>query len=162
IPFNIWTKAVDEVYSLSVAEKRLKHDLNAEEVQQVKNLIDNGTIQTPDDLLSYEHLTPIQTMQAMNRIEVRRKQLAKENNKLLEAQSLILRGNSAMISGDTTNELLRNTQVQFEQATGRSMTLTDMVQSLQGTNDFPLSGMPGTPLGRDVPNINAQFKNQLQ
>lgn len=162
LPFNIWTKAVDEIYSLSVAEKKLKHDLNAEEVQQTNNLIDNGTIQTPEDLLSYEHLTPMQIMQAMNRIEVRRKQLAKQNNKLLEAQSLIMRGNSAMISDDTTNELLRNTQVQFEQATGRSMTLTDMVQSLRGENNFPLSGMPRTPLGRDVPNINAQFKNQLQ
>ncbi len=162
LPFDVWEKAAKEMVQLQATEQRLSHDINAQEFQQAKGAIDNGTLTDVDSLLDVPNLTTTQHLQLMSHLETVQRAQFKSQDKFLSAQNHILRNQSAMVEGKTTNEMLELTQQQFEQSTGRVMTLTDMVESAMGRNGFPISGLPNTPVGRDVPAINAQMKNQLQ
>lgn len=161
LPFNVWSKGVSELYNLTAQEKRLKNDIQGEEYQRGINAILDGQIQTPEDFDRLPNLTTTQKLQLQAKWKQNTQRQIRHTNGLLEAQQQILRGTPAMISGKTTDELLENKRLEFEQVTGRRMTLTDMTESLTGQNDLPLSGIPSTPLGRDVPKINAQYKSQL-
>lgn len=161
IPFNTWQKAAEAMIGLQTTEQKLSHEVNAQQFQQAKGAIDNQTLNDVDDLLNLPDLTVTQQIQLMNHLETRDRQQFKSQEKILQAQNHIIRNQSAMISSDIANSMFQDAQKRFEQATGRPMTLTDMVESATGKSAVPVSGLPGTPLGRDVPAINAQMKNQL-
>lgn len=162
LPYDVWSKTAKELVAMQGQEQHLTHDMNAQAVQQGVNAIDNGSINDVDQILDIPNLTTTQQLQLINRYETKQRQGFKSQEKILNAQNHILRNQSAMISGNVADEMFQNAQTQFEQGTGRVMTLTDMVESALGLNAYPTSGMPGMPFGRDIPAINAQIKSQLQ
>lgn len=161
LPFDVWQKAANQLVSLQGTEQKLIHEVNAQELQQAKNAIDNNTLTDPDDLLDLPNLTTRQHIDLMGRLENQKRKQFKSQEKFIKAQNHILRNQSALISGSTADEMLDTLSPGFEQANGRPMALTDMIESQQGTNAFPMSRLEGVRYGRDVPAINAQMTNQL-
>lgn len=161
LPFNVWQDSVKAVIALDQTEKKLKNDINAEQVAGVDLGITNGTIQDPSDLLQFPDLTVPQTLTAMKKLEVAQAKRIKDGSDLITAQQNILRGTPTWNSADTKNKMFKSQIQAMEAQTGQPATLVEMEQSVLGQNQFPASGMPNTPMGDNVPAFDSTISQHL-
>lgn len=161
LPFNVWQDSVKAVIALDQTEKRLKNDINAEQVAGVELGISNGTIQDPSDLLQYPDLTVPQTLTAMKQMDTAQAKRIKEGGDLITAQQNILRGTPTWNSADTKNKMFKSQIQAMEAQTGQPATLADMERSVLGQSNFPASGMPNTPMGDNVPAFDSTLSQHL-
>jgi hypothetical protein len=161
LPYNIWQDSVKAVVALDQTEKRLKNDINAQQVAQVDLGIEKGTIQDASDLLNYTELTVPQTLTAIKNLDKHQAKLMKEGSDLITAQQNILRNTPTWNSADTKNKMFKAQIQAMEAQTGRPATLADMEQSVLGQGQFPASGMPDTPMGTNVPAFDGTISQHL-
>ena len=161
LPYSTWNDAVKAVVALDQQHSRLKNDINAEQVAQVSLGIQNGNIQNESDILNYTELTVPQQLTAMRQLNAVQAQRVKDNSKVITAQQNILSGRPEWNTADTKNAMFKDSIQKFEQATGQVATLADMEKSVLGTSPYPASGMPGTPMGNNVPVFDSAVSQKL-
>lgn len=161
LPFNVWDKAVKAVIGLDQTEKRLKNDVNAIQMAQVNAGIENGTITDPSDVLNFQDLTVPQTIAQMSAVEKKNAQTIKDNSDVITAQQNILFGRSSFNSSDITNKMFKSAINGMQEDTGQIATLRDMEASALGLNNYPASGLPGTPVGRNIPALDSAIEAKL-
>lgn len=161
LSFDTWQRVTKEVMALDATEKKLGFEARAESNAQVNNAIQNGTIETVGDIMLFPNLSVTDQLQAMNKLEAHQQQVAKSNYSLVDAQKNIIQGTPALNTNKQKNDMFANARQQFEQATGRPMSLLDMWNSIEGTSPFAASGIPGVSMGADVPQFNDQISAQL-
>lgn len=161
LPYKTWNDSVKAVVALDQQHSRLKNDVNAEQNAQVDLGIENGTITSPEDLLNYPELTTAQVLTKMKAMKAKEAQKVKDNAKVITAQQNILSGRPEWNTADTKNAMFKDAIGRLEQATGQPATLKDMEESIMGTNQFPASGMPGTPMGVNVPAFDSTISQKL-
>jgi len=161
LPFNVWQDSVKAVVALDQTEKRLKNDVNAEQVAQVNLGISNGSIQDASDILNYTELTVPQQLTAMRALDTAQAKQMKAGSELITAQQNILSGRPEFNKASTRDKMFQNQVQAMEQATGQPATLVDMSKSILGQNEYPASGMPSTPMGTNVPAFDAVMQGKL-
>lgn len=161
LPFNVWQDSVKAVVALDQTEKRLKNDVNAEQVAQVNLGISNGSIQDASDILNYTELTVPQQLTAMRALDTAQAKQMKAGSELITAQQNILSGRPEFNKASTRDKMFENQVQAMEQATGQPATLVDMSKSVLGQNEYPASGMPSTPMGTNVPAFDAVMQGKL-
>jgi hypothetical protein len=161
LAYSVWQDAVKGVVEIDQQHSRLKNDVNAEQVAQVSLGIQTGTIQNASDLMNYPELTVPQTLTAMKQLNQVQAQRVKDNSKVITAQQNILSGRPEWNTADTKNSMFKNSITQLEQATGQPATLQDMEASILGTSPYPASGMPGTPMGDNIPAFDSTVSQKL-
>lgn len=161
LPYSVWNDAVKGVVALDQQHSRLKNDVNAEQLAQVSLGIQTGTIQNAADILNYQELTVPQQLTAMKQLNTAQAQKIKDNSKVITAQQNILSGRPDWNTADTKNAMFKQSIQQLEQATGQVATLADMEKSVLGTSQYPASGMPGTPMGDNVPAFDSTVSQKL-
>lgn len=161
LPFNVWQDAVKGVVALDQNQKRLKNDLNAEQVAQVNLGISNGSIQNASDVLNYPELTVPQQLTAMRQLDTIQAKQFKQGSELITAQQNILSGRPEFNSAKTKDKMFQVQIKNLEQQTGQPATLIDMSQSVLGLNPFPASGMQQTSMGTNVPAFDSVMQGKL-
>ena len=161
LPFNVWQDSVKAVVALDQTEKRLKNDVNAEQVAQVNLGISNGSIQDSSDILNYTELTVPQQLTAMRALDTAQSKAMKQGSELITAQQNILTGRPEFNKSSTRDKMFQNQVQAMEQASGQQATLVDMSKSVLGQNEYPASGMPSTPIGTNVPAFDAVMQGKL-
>src|SRR6478736_2515973 len=161
LPFDVWQEAVKNVVALDQTESRLKNNVNAEQVAQVSQGIDNGSIQSLDDINNYPDLTNVQKIQANHKLELKQASQFKQGAQLITAQRNILSDRPIWNSADTRNKMFEAQMNDLQQKTGNIPTLIDMEQSVLGQSEFPASGMQGIPMGTNVPAFDSVLQGKL-
>lgn len=161
LPFNVWQDAVKGVVALDQTQKRLSNDINAEQWNQVQNGINNGSIQDASDVLNYDELTVPQQLTAMRQLDTLQAKQFKQGAQLITAQQNILSGRPSWNSGSDRDKMFEAAIQSQERQTGQPATLQEMSQSVLGQSNFPASGMPGTPMGTNVPAFDSVMTGQL-
>lgn len=161
LPYNVWQDAVKGVVALDQEHKRLKNDINAEQLAQVRNGIKSGSIQDASDIFNYPELTVPQQLSSMTYLqEVQSKQMG-EASKSINAQRNILSGRPSWNTGSQRDAMFENAIQAEEEATGQPANLQQMSASVLGTSQYPASGMPQTPMGTNVPAFDSVMSGQL-
>jgi hypothetical protein len=162
LPYNVWEDSVKAVVALDQQHSRLKNDINAEQVAGAQYGINNGTIQSPSDLLLVApDITVPQTLTLMQQLETTQAKQFKSGAQLITAQQNILNDRASWNSADVKNKMFQSQIQSFESTTGKVATLLDMEQSILGINEFPASGLPGTAMGSNVPSFDAAVSVKL-
>ena len=161
IPYNVWQDAVKGVVALDQEHKRLNNDINAQQLEQVKLGINNGSIQDASDILNYPALTIPQKLASMNLLYTTQAKQMKQGSEFITAQQNILRGRPEVNSGSTRDKMFMAQLQAMEQHTGKVSTLVDMEQSVLGQSQFPASGMPNTAIGTNVPAFDSVMQGKL-
>lgn len=161
LPFDVWQKAAKIILQTQQSEQQLSHDLNAQTFQGLKNSIANGSVEDEQSIFDTPNLTPVQQLQLVGQLDARNREQFKQQETVLQAQRNILSNRSELISTTTRNEMFEQSVQNFEQATGRKATLIDMKQMILGLNEYPVSGLPQTPLGTNVPAFDALVQGKL-
>jgi hypothetical protein len=161
LPFNVWQDAVKAVVSLDQKHNALVNDINAQEVQQVSNAINKGLINDPDDVLNMPNLTTTQKLKAINDLETKQAKDFTSGSKLLNAQNNILTNQPEMNTPSDRNKLYGAAIQNYQQATGQVPSLQEKSKMILGQSNFPASGLPDTPLGRNVPVFDDALSGQL-
>lgn len=162
LPYSVWTDAVKGVVQIDQQHSRLKNDINAEQNNQIDLDIQNNKIQNADDISNnYPDVTTAQKLSKIKQLNAFQAQKIKDNSKVITAQQNILSGRPEWNTADTKNAMFKNSIQQLEQALGRPATLQEMEQSVLGTNEYPASGMPNTPMGDNVPAFDSTVSQKL-
>jgi hypothetical protein len=161
LPFNVWQDSVKAVVALDQEHKRLKNDVNAEQVVQVDLGIANGSIQSARDILNYPELTVAQQLTAMKKLSVLQANNLKQGSELITAQQNILSNRPTWNTADTKNKMFQSQIQNMEKQTGRPATLLEMEQSVLGEGQFPASGMQQTAMGSNVPAFDSVVQQKL-
>lgn len=161
IPFDQWEKITKEVLSIDATNRQLSYQARSESYETVVGGINNGTITSSEQILQAPDLTPLDQIKLQNYLEAHNRALAKSQYDLAQAQKNIANGNPGFNTGKQKNAMFQNAMQNFEAVNKVPMTLTQMADSIMGVGNFPASGMPGVPLGSNVPMFDAQMSNQL-
>lgn len=161
LPYNVWQDAVKGVVALDQEHKRLKNDINAEQVAQVKRGIDTGSIQDAGDIFNYPDLTVPQQLASMTYLDnVQAKQMGAAS-KVITAQQNILSDRPTWNSGSQRDAMFESAIQAQEKYTGEPANLQQMSASVLGASQFPASGLPQTPMGTNVPAFDSVMAGQL-
>ncbi len=161
LPYNVWQDAVKGVVALDQEHKRLKNDVNAEQVAQVKRGIDTGSIQDAGDIFNYPDLTVPQQLASMSYLDsVQAKQMTAAS-KVITAQQNILSDRPTWNSSSQRDAMFESAIQAQEKYTGEPANLQQMSASVLGASQFPASGLPNTPMGTNVPAFDSVMSGQL-
>lgn len=161
LPFDVWQKAARQVSALHAEEKKLSQDINAEEVAKAKFGIEHGEITSYEQIGNFKNINVAQQYQLQSYLDATLAKQAKKVNATLEAQQRILNNQPGLISTNQVNSMFDATLHNVEKTKGAPATILDMSESLLGLNNVPVSGLPGTPLGRNVPAYDTWVSQDL-
>lgn len=161
LPFDVWQKAAKEILTIHSEEKNLTNDLNAQEVSQAKFGIEHGNITNYDQIAEFQNINVAQQYQLQSYLDQTLAKRAKTVGSTLEAQQHIINNQAGLIPAKIKNEMFMGTLHNIEQAKGAPATMLDMAQSMLGLNQFPVSGLPNTPLGTNVPSYDTWVSSNL-
>jgi hypothetical protein len=161
LPFDVWNDAVSSVTKLDGTEKRLKSDIQAEQLSQLNYGIENGLVTSPKDLLNFPDISVPQAIAAQSKMEKVQAKELENQKKIINVQRNILSGNSAFLTGSTKNELFQSQVDALQSKTKAPASLQDMANIILGNSDYPASGLPNTPLGSNVPQFDATLSAHL-
>lgn len=161
LPFDVWQKAAKEVLVIHSEEKKLTQDLNAQEVSQAKFQIENGSITNYDQIQEFQNINVSQQYQLQSYLDQTLAKRAKTIGSTLDAQQRIINNQPNLIPAKQKNEMFMGTLQNIEQAKQAPATILDMTQSMLGQNQFPVSGLPNTPIGSNVPMFDTWLSGDL-
>lgn len=161
LPFSVMQEVSKGVLALDGLNSSLKVKVNAESVAEVNRGIETGTINSELDILAYDELTRVQQIQALNKLDARQAGELKEQAATINAQKNILADRPTANSPAILNSMFQKSINAIEEKNRSPATLDQMKQSLLGIGEFPASGMPGMPIGTNVPEFDGILTGKL-
>lgn len=161
LPINVYQKAAKELLTLNDTSKKLRADAAAEDNAMVQKGILNGTITNNSQIAQFTDQTPVQLIRNNTLLQQQKIKDLKDNADIVEARRNILTGHAAVIEGSTKKKLYNIATQNFFSDKGRAMNVFDARDALLGESQYNFSGMPNTPMGTDLPQVNAIYESDL-
>lgn len=161
LPINVYQKAAKELLTLKDTSQKLRSDAAAEDNAKVQQGILNGTITNNSQIAQFTDQTPVQLVKNNTMLQQQQMKQLKDNADIFEAQRNIQTGYSAIVPDSTKKKMFDSVRQQYESQTGKPFDIFAMKESLMGENNFPMSGLPETPMKTSVPQVNEVIQADL-